>query len=89
MNLATTEEREDGLHIPYEFEAMALMMGTTPKKAAQAVLGWFAAPLHNAGLLEADLCSQTSQELKDSAGAMATAFGLDRGDALRSMSATP
>jgi len=37
--------------IPYEFEAMALYLGVTPKEAATALLDWFTMPMAGTGLL--------------------------------------
>ena len=39
------------IEIPYEFEAMALYLGVTPKTAANAVLDWFTEPMEGTGLL--------------------------------------
>jgi len=75
------------IEVPYEFEALALYMGTTPKKAAQAVLSWFANPLRKTELVVPPTTADTPEdvEFRDAADHFAASQGMSRCDALDRM----
>lgn len=68
------------VEIPYEFEAMALYLGVTPKAAANAVLDWFTQPMSGTGLLvhTQKPVSRRKAKLRRAIGDFASRQGLSR-----------
>lgn len=73
------------IEVPYEMETLALLMGVTPKEAAEAILGWYARPLVMTGILEAPPESEASQELQAGIDLYAGCHDLRRIDAVHEM----